>query len=170
MDYPLELRTERAMGILGRLIFDWAEKPTPLTPGFREETGRIVIDVETFHQLMQDEGLMRGDPGSKGGDYAVRVNVRELELFFRSPDRASILLPEMQVVKAYRGMTAPIDVPVVRLYKEVAEDYSTGGPAQLNKALESMESVIDGKVRLESDPLESFIYPNTAYYSCTQCL
>ena len=170
MDYPLEMRTERALGILGRLIFDWAEDPAHLPPGHREEAGRIVMDVGSFHQLMQAEGLVQGDPGGEGGDYAVRVNVTEVELIRRGPYRASILLPETHIVGSYRQMPAPVEAPVVRLYKRVADAHGEGGTARLGHARHSGEDVLYGKVELEGDPLEAFIYPNTAYYSCTQCL
>ena len=170
MDYPLEMRTERALAVLGRLIFDWSEDPAKLPAGYREEGGRIVIGMEVFHQLMRAEGLVQGDPGGTGGDYAVRVGVTEIELIRRGPDRASILLPETHIVVSYRGMSEPVDAPVVRLYREVAEAHGAERPAHLTDARHSTESVLYGKVRLGGDPLETFIYPNTAYYSCTQCL
>lgn len=171
MDYPLEMRTERALGILGRLIFDWAENAESLPEGCREEPGRVVIKVETFHQLMQDEGLSQGDPGDKAaGDYAVRADVREVELIRRTPERASILLPETDVVRGYRKMTAPVEVPLANLYKELAKGADGEGEVQLSPARDSGEGAIYAMVRLESDPLEAFIYPNTGYYSCTQCL
>ena len=170
MEFPLEMRTERALGILGKLIFDWAEDADSLPPGCREEAGRIIIEVETFHRLMQAAGLVQGDPGGAGGDYAVRVNVTEIELVRRGPERASILLPEPHVVAGLRAMTEPVDAPVVRLYKRVVDGLGDTGPARLTEARHSTEDVLYGKVRLDGDPLESFIYPNTAYYSCTQCL
>jgi hypothetical protein len=170
MDYPLEMRSERALGILGRLIFDWAEDPARLPPGAREEDGRIVLDVETFHGLLQREGLVQGDPGGAGGDYAVRVDITAVELIRRSPERASILLPERHVVTGYRAMTGPVEAPVVRLYKRVADAHAGGEAARLPEARASAEDVHYGTVPLAGDPLEAFIYPNTAYYSCTQCL
>lgn len=170
MDYPLEMRSERALGILGRLIFDWAADPASLPDGAREEGGRIVLDVERFHALMRDQGLVQGDPGGAGGDYAVRADITGVELIRRSPERASILLPEPHIVAGYRAMTDPVAAPVVRLYKRVADAHASGGKAELTEARASGEDVLYGTVTLDGDPLEAFIYPNTAYYSCTQCL
>jgi hypothetical protein len=171
MEYPLEMRTRRALGVLGRLIFDWAENPARLPPEARREPGRIVIDLKSFRQVMDAEGLTEGDPGdSAAGDYAVRADVREVELIVRTPDRASILLPEPHVVTSYRGAMGPVEAPVVRLYKELADALDAGGDADLTAARGPDDPVVYGKVQLGKDPLEAFIYPNTAYYSCTQCL
>ncbi len=171
MDYPLEMRTERALGTLGRLIFDWAENARSLPQGSREEAGRVVIGVSTFHQLMAAEGLVHGDPEDKdAGDYAIRADVTEVELIRRTPQRASILLPEPQIVSYYRETTDPVEAPVVRLYKRMADAHATGTTEQLTAVTESNDHAVYGKVTLTDDPLEAFIYPNTGYYSCSQCI
>ena len=171
MEYPLQMRTRRALGVLGRLIFDWTEDPGKLPPDARKEADRIVIELGTFRQLMDAEGLTEGDPGDgAAGDYAVRANVREVELILRNPDRASILLPEPHVVASCRAAMGPLEAPVVRLYKDLADALETGGDAALTAANSPDDPVVYGMVQLGEDPLEAFIYPNTAYYSCTQCL
>ncbi len=171
MDFPLEMRTQSALGILGRLIFDWAENPYTLPPGHRIEGDRIIFAVDVFHSLMAAEGLRHGDPGDKTkGDYAVRADIREVELIRRSAGRASILLPEPEIVATCRTMTAPVDVPLASLYKDLAEGSQNRGSVRLSPARDTGGSAIYAMVKLDSDPLETFIFPNTVYYSCTQCL
>lgn len=170
MENPIELRTRRAMGIVGGLIRKWSVEPE-CRPAHRMEGERhCVIGIDAFLQVLAEQNLKRGDMAQgDDGDFAIRGDIREIELVLRKPDRISILLPEQEVMTGMTGDTAPQIMRMPALYSDI-------DPADPDLQKNPLRPATDDHrpatyvVTLGKDPFDTFLDPYMAAYSFSQCL
>lgn len=167
---PLSIRTERGLGHLGALIRQWCLDPATRPESVSGEAGRVVMDVETFREIMKQRGLTEGDPENRAsGDYALRPDIREVELIERGAGRATIVLPEEPVVRAL-SERAPqgIEIELANIYKAVSSGPGYGGVVRVSPVVDS-DKAASYTVRIGGDVLEGFVDPHMAFYTCSQC-
>lgn len=170
MENPIELRTRRAMGVVGGLIRKWSTDPD-CRPAHRMEGDRhCVIGIDAFLQVLAAQNLIRGDMARDDeGDFAIRSDIREIELVLRKPDRISVLLPEQEVMTGMTGNSPPQLMRMPSLYSDIdpADPDLQNNP--LRRAADDLRPATY-VVTLGKDPFDTFLDPYMAAYSFSQCL
>ncbi|WP_424986849.1 hypothetical protein [Microbulbifer sp. S227A] len=172
-DNPIELRTRKAMRVIGKLIEEWSINPDSHPEGARTELdGRLIVFSrgvfqKTLQALPEIDRL--GDE-----DYILRDNIAEIELMLRRPDRFSILLPEPEAIAfqqnaVQQGLWPTVSLPM--FYAEVPWDEGGDGWMPHVASPDSRDDAPAGyAVQLSGEnPLDEFLRPYLAGYCCTQC-
>ncbi|MDU9003676.1 hypothetical protein [Sedimentitalea todarodis] len=170
---PIELKTRKALRVIGGLIEAWSINPKSHPSGARTELdGRLIVFTkEAFEHSLAN--LPENDRLTED-DYALRENIIEIELLLRRPDRFSIVLPEPEAIEFQHTALEQDLWPTVslpRMYSEVSwsssdQDWPTpfaGGTASDSDAAGYVVQ-LDGE-----NPLDEFLRPYLAGYCCTQC-
>ena len=158
------------MGVVGGLIREWSVQPESRPAHRMEDDRHCVIGIETFLQVLAAQNLVQGEMSrDDDGDFAIRSNIREIELVLRKPDRISVLLPEQHVMTGLTGGRRPQLVRMPALYSEI-------DPADPDLQRHPLRPATDDQrpatyvVTLGKDPFGTFLDPYMAAYSFSQCL
>lgn len=170
---PIELKTRKALRVMGRLIEDWSINPKSHPVGARTELdGRLIVFTreafETALAGLSDDDRLTAD------DYALRDNIAEIELLLRRPDRFSIVLPEPEAIKfqhraLQQDLWPTVSLPMV--YGNIPWDTASPDWAVHVEIAEMRDNDPAGyMVQLSGEnPLDEFLRPYLAGYCCTQC-
>ncbi len=170
---PIELRTRKALRVMGRLIEDWSVNPDSHPAGARTELdGRLIVFSRGVFQKTL-EALPEADRLTDE-DYILREDIAEIELLLRRPDRFSILLPEPEAIAfqqnaVQQGLWPTVSLPMV--YADVPWDSDNPGWAAHVQITGTRDGDPAGyTVQLSGEnPLDEFLRPYLAGYCCTQC-
>lgn len=175
MDNPLTLNTRKACGVLGAMVRGWAQLADGTLPdGFRREDPRtLVADAKVFREMMRGAGLSDGTPEAGGtpddkADFWLRPDVRKVELIARDPGRATLLLPDGDLIAEQEAL-APgqvVMVPEFYLSQDTADGLTNAPntPAVEDDGVPALRAV-----KMGQEPLRGFLDPYLAAYLCTQC-
>jgi len=175
MDNPINLRTRKASGVLGALIRSWALlRDEELPQGFTRLSDRsFVISAEDLRAMMRGAGLTDGtrEPGQEPEpepDFWLRDDIEEVELIRRKPERASLLLPERDVMEHQERFLSDGD-PFMLPDFYLVETADKNAKAPDTPAVGEDHALAHRSVTMGKDPFRGFLDPYLALYLCTQC-
>ena len=168
MENPVTLRTKKAMGVLGRLIREWATDAASRPQHKLEDERRCVFYIDGFRAALNGAGLTEGRPDGNDGDYFIREGIDEVELLLRQPRRFSILLPEAEMIDHLQKQDGPLQVRMATLYAEVDPSEPDLGAKPIAPAVDD-NGPATYDVTLGEHPFECFLDPYMAAYVCGQC-
>lgn len=170
---PMELKTRKALRVVGGLIEEWSINPKSHPAGARSELGGrlIIFTREAFEAALAN--LPENDRLSED-DYKLRDNIAEIELLLRRPDRFSVLLPEPEAIEfqhraLQQDLWPTVSLPMV--YRDIPWDTASEDWAVPVEIAEIRDNDPAGyMVQLSGEnPLDEFLRPYLAGYCCTQC-
>lgn len=170
---PIELKTRKALRVMGRLIEEWSIDPDSHPAGARTEfDGRLIVFPRAALQKTL-EGLPDADRLTEE-DYELRDNIAEIELLLRRPDRFSIVLPEPEAIEfQHRALQQDLwpTVTLPMVYGDIPWDTASQDWAVHVEIAEMRDNDPAGyMVQLSGEnPLDEFLRPYLAGYCCTQC-
>ncbi|MEM7721189.1 MAG: hypothetical protein AAF376_02340 [Pseudomonadota bacterium] len=174
MDNPLTLNTRKACGVLGAMVRGWAQLgDDDLPDGFRREDPRtLVTDAIVFREMMRGAGLEDGTPEAGGSpddkaDFWLRPDVAEVELITRHSRRATLLLPDRDLIRKQEALAPGQVVMVPEFYLSDDDDETLRAPDVPAVDEEGIPAL--RAVKMGNDPLRGFLDPYLAAYLCTQC-
>ena len=170
---PIELKTRKALRVMGGLIEDWSVNPKSHPASARTELdGRLIVFTrEAFEAVLAD--LSEEDRLTES-DYKLHDNVAEIELLLRRPDRFSIVLPDPEAIAfQHRALQQDLwpTVSLPMLYADVEWGASERDwPVPVESKTQSDDDAAGYTVQLSGEnPLDEFLRPYLAGYCCTQC-
>lgn len=176
-DNPIQLVSRKSMRVIGMLIEKWSLDPASRPAGARTEAdGRLIVfSADTFRNLLA--GLPDGDALEEGrgpfdGDYFLREDIEEVELILRRKDRVSLLLPEPEAMAFHHKIIDQQSLPglsLATMFYDIEKDtLDQGLPAHVEASNGADPATYPMHIS-SGNPLDAFLRPYLAAYSCTQC-
>ncbi|GGH37977.1 hypothetical protein SAMN05444007_11048 [Cribrihabitans marinus] len=168
---PLQVWSTRAARILGRLIAAWATDPAARPANARiEGDGRLIVfpvaDLRAILDALPPEDRLRND------ELEIHPDVKEIELVLPRKDRFTVRLPDPDAIAHQKAVIARGHDPAVlmpTIYGMVGSDATADGWLELRSDGQEDAAAVH-EVRLTADdPLDLFLHPFLAGYSCAQC-
>jgi hypothetical protein len=161
---PIVLKTRKAMRVLGKLAAEWAMDESTRPDNLDViAPGRIfAVNTQQLMDFLSDPDRPEEDRLSVE-DLSFRDGVERVELIVRTPQNASILLPEPQVMASQTENKGQVTLEVPRIYDSI--DFLSDGEQKANE-----NYAVTFTQKDDEDALDAFLYPYLGSYICAQCI